>query len=457
MANITDKAMKAKPGQTHKWMSEVAIWGHGSLLARITPSGDRLFYFQYTNETGKRYALPIGTYGAGDDSATMTLSDARQRAMELASLHKTGIKNIREHLDSEETARIAARNAELARLEAERATAETELARQASRKSVTELFEHWAKIDLINRKDGGAEVRRMFEKDVLPFLGQFAVADVKKGHITEVTDTMLARGVNRAAKIAFSLMRQMFRFAVDRDLIEHDPSASIRKAKIGGKDVERDRVLTDDEIRSLAKKAPGAGLLMTTEAAIWIALSTCCRIGELLNSRWEHVDLKQRTWLIPAEHSKNGKPHTVFLSNFAVSQFERVQSINIRSAWCYPNTDNRGPVNSKTVTKQLGDRQRQPEQGTMSRRSAKAQSLLLPGGKWTPHDLRRTGATLMTALGVIPEVAERCLNHTEDNKVKRIYQRHSYTAEMTAAWNLLGEHLELLTNPRVTDINPPTA
>ncbi|EJN34826.1 hypothetical protein PMI35_00393 [Pseudomonas sp. GM78] len=55
----------------------------------------------------------------------------------------------------------------------------------------------------------------------------------------------------------------------------------------------------------------------------------------------------------------------------------------------------------------------------------------------------------MTALRVIPEVAERCLNHTEENKVKRIYQRHSYTAEMTAAWNLLGEHLETLTNPSV--------
>lgn len=57
----------------------------------------------------------------------------------------------------------------------------------------------------------------------------------------------------------------------------------------------------------------------------------------------------------------------------------------------------------------------------------------------------------MTALGVIPEVAERCLNHTEDNKVKRIYQRHSYTSEMTAAWRLLGEYLETLTNPKITD------
>ncbi|MNF17316.1 hypothetical protein D3C80_2207370 [compost metagenome] len=50
----------------------------------------------------------------------------------------------------------------------------------------------------------------------------------------------------------------------------------------------------------------------------------------------------------------------------------------------------------------------------------------------------------MTALGVLPEVAERCLNHTEENKVKRTYQRHSYAKEMAEAWRLLGGRLELL-------------
>lgn len=73
-------------------------------------------------------------------------------------------------------------------------------------------------------------------------------------------------------------------------------------------------------------------------------------------------------------------------------------------------------------------------------------ALVLPAGKWTPHDLRRTGATMMVALGVLPEVAERCLNHTEENKVKRIYQRHSYENEMREAWRLLGERLELLSS-----------
>ncbi len=51
----------------------------------------------------------------------------------------------------------------------------------------------------------------------------------------------------------------------------------------------------------------------------------------------------------------------------------------------------------------------------------------------------------MTALGVLPEVAERCLNHTEENKVKRTYQRHSYSKEMSEAWNLLGAHLQKIT------------
>ena len=53
---------------------------------------------------------------------------------------------------------------------------------------------------------------------------------------------------------------------------------------------------------------------------------------------------------------------------------------------------------------------------------------------------------MMVALGVLPEVAERCLNHTEEKKVKRIYQRHSYENEMGQAWALLGDRLALLTS-----------
>ena len=321
-----------------------------------------------------------------------------------------------------------------------------DLAAQQARLTVRDLFERWTSVDLIRRRDGGKEIRRMFEKDVLPTIGALAVEDVRKGHVTGVTDSLLARGVPRMAKLIFSLIRQMFRFAVDRDIIEADPTASIRKAKIGGKDVERDRVLSEDEVRQLAQQTPSAGLTQTTRAAIWIALSTCCRIGELLNARREHVDLERGTWWIPPENSKNGKAHTIHLSSFSAYQFARVKELNSASPWLYPDRAGTGPVCDKTVTKQIGDRQRpglQPMKGRAN--VALAETLVLPGGRWTPHDLRRTGATIMVSLGVLPEVAERCLNHTEENKVKRIYQRHSYEVEMREAWRLLGERLTLLT------------
>ncbi len=326
-----------------------------------------------------------------------------------------------------------------------KASAEAEISRLASRTTVNDLFNQWSAIDLIHHKDGGFEVRRLFQKDVLPLIGHLHIEDVKTAHINQVLDPILMRGANRMAKLTLTRLRQMFRFAYDREMIEQDPTARLRKAKVGGKDVERDRVLSEAEITQLYRRVPEAGLLYASEAAIWIALATCCRIGELLAARWDHIDLKKKTWYIPAENSKNGKAHTVYLSDFAVQQFTRVASITGDTLWCYSNARNTGPVCPKTLTKQVGDRQLQPGREPMANRTTLCHALELSGGRWTLHDLRRTGATMMVAMRVLPEVAERCLNHTEQNRIKRTYQHHSYADEMREAWDMLGKRLELLT------------
>jgi integrase len=194
----------------------------------------------------------------------------------------------------------------------------------------------------------------------------------------------------------------------------------------------------------LQQRIRSASLLVSTEAAVWITLATGCRIGELLRAEWKHVRFDAGEWYIPADNSKNGKPNTIYLSDFAQNQFIALREINGGSPWCFPNRDDSGHVCVKTVTKQLGDRQR-GEASPMSGRSSHTNALVLQGGKWTPHDLRRTAATLMTALGVLPEVAEKCLNHTEESRVKRTYQRYSYESEKREAWRLLGERLDLLT------------
>jgi integrase len=89
----------------------------------------------------------------------------------------------------------------------------------------------------------------------------------------------------------------------------------------------------------------------------------------------------------------------------------------------------------------------------MKGRTKQTNALALAGGQWRPHDLRRTGATLMAELGVLPDVIERCLNHTEQTKVKRIYQRARYEEPMRKAWQLLGDRLNLLRNMQRNILN----
>ena len=60
------------------------------------------------------------------------------------------------------------------------------------------------------------------------------------------------------------------------------------------------------------------------------------------------------------------------------------------------------------------------------------------------HDLRRTGATLMGDLGVSSDVIERVLNHADENKIRRTYQRQLLLTQKKAAWQLLGELLDTL-------------
>lgn len=401
------------------------------LVFRIAPNGSKTWILRYHYKEGsewKQRKTGLGPFRLSrNDSIGLTVSAARTEAER--------IKNEVKHNGADPIADRRKRAFDRAK-------------ERANSTNIRELFEHWAKTDLINRNNSGAEARRMMEKDVLPFIGDFNVKEVSKREILAIVDRLIQRGVNRMAKVVFSLIRQMFRFAVMRDYLEIDPTALISKKNIGGANVERDRVLNEEEILELALKLPQANMAETSIIAIWIALATCCRIGELLKARWSHIDLERGLWRIPPENSKNGREHNVFLSGFAKDQFKKLYEINGENKWCFYSIRTESCICSKTITKQVADRQRCGK--SYSNRSMQTNSLLLPRGIWKPHDLRRTGATLMNALGVLPEVAERCLNHTEENKVKRIYQRYGYEAEMKQAWEVLGNKLnQLISNEKL--------
>jgi integrase len=191
-----------------------------------------------------------------------------------------------------------------------------------------------------------------------------------------------------------------------------------------------------------------------TQLALWICLGTLCRIGELLMARWEDVNLEAGEWFVPAENTKTRVSWTVYLSPFALRQFKALQALTGDTAFCFPARAPKGEAPAmhvcvKSVSKQIGDRQTlfKKRAGPLKNRKHDNSLVLSEGraGEWTPHDLRRTGATMMQQLGVSLDLIDRCQNHVmAGGRVRRAYLHHDYAAEKRDAWERLGERLDVL-------------
>ena len=347
--------------------------------------------------------------------------------------------------------------AERARRAAGEAEQQATLERQR-RLTVRQLFDRWAATELAphtradgkrtGRKDGGLYSREQFERRIFPAIGEMPIAEVRKSDALTILDAVKSEGKLRTANVLLADLKQMMRFAVMRDTIPHSPLESVTKRDAGGTEAGRERVLSTQDITSLAKYLPAARLNKRSQLAIWLVLATGCRIGELMGAEWPHVDLGAATWHLPK--TKNQRPHTIHLSEFALRQFRALDELHVLDPatnkpvpWVFPNTAGTGPVCIKSFGKQLADRQR-PADRRMQHRSKATEALTLPGGKWTAHDLRRTAATLMAGLGVSGDVIDECLNHVIESRVRRTYIRDRRPQEQARAFEALGAQLGVL-------------
>lgn len=427
MAKLTELELKSlRPDSKGK-----TIYDDGNLRGTVRTLKDGKvsvsFVWRYVYE-GKKKPLACGTWPnvplskirKNRDEARQILEEGKDPAIE----RKTGKLEI-----------MVSQQAAMAALEEQLALA-----------TVQDLFERWVKLELCQRKETSrAELTRSFKKDVLPVIGNIPAEKVTKAHVMKILDNILTRGARRLANRTLSELRQMFGFGYVRDIVKNDPTLRLKKSDIGGKETERDRVLSEEEIKELAKKVGETRLYLPTECAIWIMLSTGCRIGDLMKATWDEVDFEAKTWTFQPEKDQIHieRTHTVHLSDFSLKWFERLFELNGEFTWLFPNRNGNGSLCKKSVTKQIGDRQRTK---ALKNRSKHTGALRLSGGLWTPHDLRRTCSTLMVELGVPDKIANLCIYHLEPDRMKRIYIRAEMLEAMRDAWALLGERLSFLTS-----------
>jgi len=273
--------------------------------------------------------------------------------------------------------------------------------------TMAEAFEGWRLAHLQQRKDSGESVRRSMLKDVMPWIGERPITELKRDDIAAVLQRIVERGSSRQAGCVLADIRQLLRWALREGLVDDDPSASLHKNDFIGDGTVRSRALTPEEVRELGRKMAASGLAPHIRTAVWLMLATGARIGEIASARWQDIDQSARTWTIPAHLSHSGHAHAVPLSEFALRHLRSADGHRRSPTWVFPSRDDSEPLSPKALGKQIRDRQR----GTQIRgRSAATTMLLLSGGAWTPLDLRRTTASLMAQMGIRHGVISACLD-----------------------------------------------
>lgn len=267
------------------------------------------------------------------------------------------------------------------------------------------------------RPKTASERRRIIGSDLKPRWGTRPIRDITRGDVTALLDTKAMTRPKQADEIR-KLLRTLFKWAMDRELVTSDPTEVSKRAQYN----PRDRALSDDEIKLFWD---GCDRLGYPFGPIFkLMLVTGQREGEVGGMARSEIDLEKKVWTLPAGRTKNGKAHIVHLSTLAIAVLKTV-----------PNT---GEL-------LFASRSANPPSG-YSKAKARLDAYTGETPPWVLHDLRRTAATGMARLGIAPHVVDRILNHTAGTirGVAAIYNRFQYEKEREAALEAWGRYLETL-------------
>ncbi|MEW6595449.1 MAG: tyrosine-type recombinase/integrase [Thermodesulfobacteriota bacterium] len=199
----------------------------------------------------------------------------------------------------------------------------------AEQTTVSEVLDRYEQEVFPRLADGGKRDR--FRLALLKtHFGHLSVAALRSSHVASYRDRRLKEVSVQSVKHELGLLNRALKSAqIDGGIhLPHGlPTTQVRMPKLP---TGRDRRLRDGEEQRLVDAAISSKG-KEIENIILFALETAARRGEIATMRWEHVDLKKRTWHIP--ETKNGTPRTVPLSTTAVNLLGRLPRRIDGSVW----------------------------------------------------------------------------------------------------------------------------
>jgi integrase len=256
------------------------------------------------------------------------------------------------------------------------------------------------------------QARAKLNKLIIPEIGALPITEIGRNRITALLDDIENNNGAVQADRCLSAISQVFKYHERRTDTFRSPIVAGMRS---GSTNQRDRVLTDDELRAVWN---------TGDPFCRFLLLTACRRKEASDLTWG--ELNGNDWLLPAVRHKAGTDLLRPLSQLAM---DTLNAQPRRGAFVFGTN----PHHAFRSFKRLKDRI-DAASGVRN---------------WTFHDLRRTSRTLMSRARIDSEIAERCLGHSVGNKIRKTYDCFAYKDEKAHGYETLARMIESIVSPPV--------
>ena len=276
------------------------------------------------------------------------------------------------------------------------------------------------------------ELERHLTNHALP-LHRLQLSEIDRRTIAvRLAEVETASGPTARNRVRASLSA-FFNWAVREGLLDGNPVTGTARADERG---ARVRVLTQEELVEIWSVLPAEGNGQFADI-VRLLLLTGQRREEIGGLCWSEVDPDRGLIILPSERTKNRRQHEVPISRQALAILERQAK---RKGRDYIFGIGEAGFSGWSNCKARLDR------AILTKRKA-ADRKAKPLPSWHLHDLRRTYATGMAELGVLPHIIEAVLNHVSGHKagVAGIYNRARYEADMRSALQRWADHIDQIT------------
>lgn len=376
----------------------------------VNSNGSKWWRFTYSFG-GKEKTISLGTY------PLIPLSLARQRRDAARRLVAEGV-DPSDHRKAERQAQEVAAGSTFA--------------------AMVELWE--ADEMASNSDDYRATVRRMLERDVLPYIGERPLVEIKTRELVVVFDRIRQRGVEETARRARTNVGQVFRYAIRRGFTEHDPTQAL-KGERRMKPVKHFAALTDpDDVARLMRSIYDYKGTPEVRAALKLSAMLFQRPGEIRQMQWTQLDLEAAQWRYVVNKTKRhtGASHIVPLPTQVIEILRELYPLTGHGLALKPDAPRYVFPTPKTRLRPLSE-------------NAVRQALRNMGftnDEMTAHGFRAMARSLLAERGWKPDAIERQLSHKAAGPLGAAYDRAAFLDERKAMMQAWADYLDQLRGRR---------